>query len=114
MTISTLLNEIKKFESLLEDDFGATGSNFRDKIVTSANQLPKGIVEKLTYLAGLCERAKAGESLSAAELKQAGFYIQAIYPYVTNGARRGTNWKSRLVWIVVLLAAFAFAYKYLH
>lgn len=113
MTANQLNAEIKKIERLLEQDFGATGSNFRDKIVTSANQLPKGIVEKLNYLAGLHERVATGKSLSAAELKQAGFYVNAIYPYVTNGAVRRSKWGFKIVWLIILLGALTFAYKYL-
>lgn len=113
MTTSKLKTELNRIERLLETNMGATGSNFRDKVVTATNQLPKGIVEKLNYLAGLLERANADEKLSSAELKQAGFYINAIYPYVTHGASKKPDWFSRLLWALFVLGVILAAYKYL-
>ena len=113
MNAKQLISEVGKLEKLLDENFSATGSSFRDKITTSANQLPKGIVEKLTYLAGLLERASAGEKLSAAELKQAGFYVNAIIPYVTNGAVRRAHWGSRIIWIILAIVVVFIAYKFL-
>ncbi len=114
MTTSHLKSELNKIEQLLEENMGATGSCFRDKVLTATNQLPKGIVEKLNYLAGLLERVQAGGSLSSPELKQAGFYINAIYPYVTHGAPRRSGWVAKLVWLALTAAVLVVAYKYLH
>ena len=58
ISASKLISEMKKIEGLLDSNFNATGSNLRDKILTATKQMPKGIVEKLTYLAGLYERAQ--------------------------------------------------------
>lgn len=113
MNTKQLIDAVKRIESILDETFNATGSNFRDKIVTTANQMPKGIVEKLNYLAGLYERAQTGEKLSADELKQAGFFVNAIEPYVTNGARRSTHWVSRIVWLILAALAVFVAYKLL-
>ncbi len=113
MNKKQLIEQVKRIETILEDAFNATGSNFRDKIVTTANQIPKGIVEKLNYLAGLYERAQKGEELNSSELKQAGFYVNAIEPYITNGARRSPRWSFRIIWLIVAALAAFIAYKFL-
>lgn len=116
MNTKKLITEMERIETFLDDNIDATGSNFRDKILTSTKGLPKGVVEKLNYLAGLLERAQEGENLSAAELKQAGFYVNAVYPYVSNGVQYKQNksrWASRLIWLVLAAAAIYVAYKFL-
>ncbi len=113
ISASKLISEMKKIEGLLDSNFDATGSNLRDKILTATKQMPKGIVEKLTYLAGLYERAQAGEKLSSDELRQAGYWINAVYPYITNGAQIRANWGSKLVWLVLAAAACFAAFYFL-
>ncbi|MBQ9873212.1 MAG: hypothetical protein IJM30_02010 [Thermoguttaceae bacterium] len=113
MSGSGLLKEIAKIEKLLEDNMDATGSTFRKKIESAASQLPKGINEKLAFLADLEEKVRAGERLPQEDLKRAGFYVEAIKPYATHGAVRRSGWGAKIVWLAILIVALYVAYKFL-
>ena len=115
LTAGKFVSEIKKIEQLLVRNFDADeDDSFTSKIVKLQKQLPKGVNEKLSFLANLYERAQKGEKIDPADLKQAGFWIEAAWPYVSNGAPRVSRWGSRLVWLVIAIIAAAVAYHFLH
>ena len=47
------MKQMQLLDELLEDNFDATGATFAAKVVEATPQLPKGIVEKLSFLANL-------------------------------------------------------------
>ena len=115
LTTGKFISEIKKIEKLLVRNFDADeGDSFTSMIVQIQKQVPKGINEKLSFLANLYERAQKGEKIEPADLKQAGYWIDAAWPYVSNGAPRVSRWGSRLVWVVVAIILLGVAYHFLH
>ena len=115
LSAGKFVSEMKKIEQLLVRNFDADeDDSFSSKIVQLQKQLPKGINEKLSFLANLYERAQKGEKLDAADLKQAGFWVDAVWPYVSNGAPRVSRLGSRLAWLVVAIILAALAYHFLH
>ncbi len=106
-----ILQETKRFEALLSENFGAQGADLAEKTSATAGELPKGIVEKLLFLARLQSQAQAGEPISAADAKQAGYWIAAVRPYLDYGAARG---KSDVLRRAVGLVALAVAAYYLY
>jgi len=114
LSVGKFLSEMEKIERMLVNNFDAEGSTFSAKIVAIQKEVPKGINEKLSFLADLYDRVKKGEKPDPADLKQAGFWINAVWPYVSNGAQRGAHWGSRIVWLVIAIIAAALAYHFLH
>ena len=112
MKLKAFMKQTRLLEELLMDNFDATGATFAAKVISAESQLPKGIVEKLSFIANLYDGAKEGKPLSPTDLKQAGYWINAAYPYLSNGVPMSPSATSRvlkrLVHLVVLaLAAFA-------
>ena len=115
LTSGKLISEIKKIERLLVRNFDADESDsFSSMLVQIQKQVPKGVNEKLSFLANLYERALKGEKIDSADLKQAGFWIDAVWPFVSNGAPRVSRLGSRLAWVVVAIIVAALAYHFLH
>ncbi len=106
-----ILQETKRFEALLTENFGAQGADLAEKTSAAAGELPKGIVEKLLFLAKLQAQAQAGERISSADAKQAGYWIAAVRPYLDYGAARGKGDRIRRT---IGLVAFAVAAYYLY
>ncbi len=103
-----ILQETKRFEALLSENFGAQGADLAEKTSAAAGELPKGIVEKLLFLARLQAQAQAGETISAADAKQAGYWIAAVRPYLDYGAARGRGDGIRRALGLVALAVAAY------
>ena len=115
LTTGKFVSEIKKIEQLLVRNFDADeNDSFTSMIVQIQKQVPKGVNEKLSFLASLYERAQRGEKLEPADLKQAGFWVDAVWPFVSNGAPRVSRLGSRLAWVVVAIIVAALAYHFLH
>ena len=114
LTVGKFLSEMKKIEQMLETNLDAEGSNFTAKVISIQKQVPKGIGEKLSFLANLYDGVNKGEKPDPADLKQAGFWINAVWPYVSNGAQRESHLGSRLVWVVLTIIAIAAAFYFLH
>ncbi len=114
LSAGKFLSEMKKIEQMLVNNLDAEGSSFTAKVVRVQKQVPKGVGEKLSFLADLYDRIRNGEKPDPADLKQAGFWINAVWPYVSNGAQRGLGNRSRFIWIVLAIAALAVAYYFLH
>ncbi len=111
------MKQMQLLDELLEDNFDATGATFAAKVVEATPQLPKGIVEKLSFLANLYDGAREGKTPSEADLKQAGYWINAAYPYLSNGVPMPKSVLSRIVrrlvqLIVLALVVFA-AWRFL-
>lgn len=106
-----ILQETKRFEALLSENFGAQGADLAEKTSAAAGELPKGIVDKLLFLAKLQAQAQAGERISSADAKQAGYWIAAVRPYLDYGAARG---KSDALRRAIGLVAFAVAAYFLY
>ena len=107
-----ILRETERFEVLLSENFDAQGADLAEKTNAAAGELPKGIVEKLLFLARLQAQARAGERISAADAKQAGYWIAAVRPYLDYGAARGRgDWIRRAVGLVALAIAAYFLYR---
>lgn len=102
VNVSKFVSEMKRIEILLEDNFDATGPTFSSKVVAVCKEVPKGVFDKLSYLANLLERVEQGEKLTPSELKQAGFWIDAVWPYMSNGVPRHSTWKLRLLGIIIV------------
>lgn len=103
-----ILRETKRFEALLSENFGAQGADLAEKTSAAAGELPKGIVEKLLFLAKLQAQAQAGERISSADAKQAGYWIAAVRPYLDYGAARGRGDRLRRTLGLVALAVAAY------
>lgn len=107
------LTEMEKIENMLVNNLEAEGSNLSAKVVSVEKQVPKGVYEKLTFLAGLYDRLEKGEKADPADLKQAGFWIDAVWPYVSNGLERGPHWGSRIIWIALAVFVVLLAFRFL-
>lgn len=103
-----ILQETKRFEALLTENFDAQGADLAEKTSAAAGELPKGIVEKLLFLAKLQAQARAGERISSADAKQAGYWIAAVRPYLDNGAARGRGDRLRRSVGLILFAVAAY------
>ncbi len=101
------LSEMEQIEEMLVDNLDATGSNFTAKVMSIEKQVPKGVMDKLSFLADLYDRAEKGEKPDPADLKQAGFWINAVWPYVSNGRERKSGRTSRLFWAVLAVVVIA-------
>ena len=107
-----ILRETKRFEALLAENFDAHGADLAEKTSAAAGELPKGIVEKLLFLARLQAQAQAGERISAADAKQAGYWIAAVRPYLDYGAARGKSDRlRRTVGLILFAVAAYFLYR---
>lgn len=106
-----ILRETKRFEELLAENFDAHGADLAEKTNAASGELPKGIVEKLLFLARLQAQAQTGEPISAADAKQAGYWIAAVRPYLDYGAAREKSDRLRRT---IGLVALAIAAYYLH
>ena len=107
-----ILRETKRFEALLVENFDARGADLAEKTSAAAGELPKGIVEKLLFLARLQAQAQAGETISAADAKQAGYWIAAVRPYLDYGAARGkSDALRRAIGLVALAVAAYYLYR---
>lgn len=107
-----ILQETKRFEALLAENFDAHGADLAEKTSAAAGELPKGIVEKLLFLARLQSQAQAGEPISAADAKQAGYWIAAVRPYLDYGAARGkSDAFRRTIGLVALAVAAYYLYR---
>lgn len=103
-----ILRETKRFEALLSENFDAQGADLAEKTNAAAGELPKGIVEKLLFLARLQAQAQSGEPISAADAKQAGYWIAAVRPYLDYGAARGKSDRLRRAIGLIALAIAAY------
>ena len=103
-----ILQETKRFEALLAENFDARGADLAEKTNAAAGELPKGIVEKLLFLARLQSQAQSGEQISAADAKQAGYWIAAVRPYLDYGAARGKSDRLRRAIGLIALAIAAY------
>ena len=115
LSVRKFMNLMETLEGFLDDNFKAKGETFTEKALSVTNEMPKGVVEKMKFLADLYDRAKNGETPSAADLKQAGYWINAVYPYLSNGAqlKLGAGALTRVIAIAALAAAAFVAYKLL-
>ena len=107
---SKFVSEMKKIEEMLEINFDATGPTFTSKVLCVQKEVPKGVLDKLSFLANLLDQAQKGEKLRPADLKQAGFWIDAVWPYVSNGAPHGSGWRNRVFGAIVVLILLGAAY----
>ena len=107
-------SKMLELEELMEVNFDAKGATMAQKAASVAKEWPKGIVDKMTFLTGLFEKLERGETPSADELKQAGYCINAVYPYLSNGASPRKNPLVRIVAIIVIALAAFLAWKFLH
>ena len=109
------MKEMEILKELMVDNFDADGETMTEMAACLVKEMPKGIVEKMNFLSALYDRAQNGEKLEPADLKQAGYWINAAYPYLSQGLeRRRSNWLSRIVWLIVVAIACAVAWKFLH
>ena len=107
------MSMIGKLEELMDVNFDAKGESFAAKATSIGKETPKGVAEKLAYLANLYDRAQRGEKPTAAELKQAGYWINAVWPYLSNGVPMPKGGASRLVALIAIVALAALAWYFL-
>ncbi|MDO5308385.1 MAG: hypothetical protein Q4G03_02665 [Planctomycetia bacterium] len=116
MSQRKFLSEMEKLVALLHENFDTRGAALHEQLLSVQGELPKGIMEKMTQLLQWYERAKSGEKLSPADLKQAGYWTGACYPYLSLGAARPSLMKkvNRIVAVIILIVIALVAWKFLH
>ena len=80
LSVRKFMKLMETLEGFLDDNFNAKGATFAEKARSAAKEMPKGVVDKMNFLADLYDRAKDGETPAASDLKQAGYWINAVYP----------------------------------
>ena len=107
LSAGKLKSELNKLGELMDRNFDTTGEPFAAKVVEVAGQVPKGVFDKLSFLASLSDKLEKNVPIAATDLKQAGYWINAVWPYLSNGVERKSRWPRRIALILILLLAAA-------
>jgi len=107
--VKNLIDEAEFLEQAIVDKYRAQGATFTEKVASLQGKAPEKVVDDLTLVAQLYERAKKGETPTENELTRIASTIDALYPLVAT-RNRAANW---IVWVVLLAGVIYACWRFL-
>jgi len=107
--VKNLIDESEFLEQSIVAKYRAQGSTFTEKVASLQGKAPQKIVDDLTSVAQLYERAKNNETPTDDELARVAKTIDVLYPVVAT-RNRAANW---IVWVVLVAGVIYACWRFL-